>query len=89
METMIVLKPADMQRLEKLITDLQIEVRSLRTGNNERPLTKKEAAKLLGINPGTINERIKKGIIPTRLVHYQGTKPYFFESELVQYIKGN
>lgn len=53
----------------------------------EKPLNKKEAASYLGIGLTALDNRIKRGSIPKKLVHKNGGTPYFFASELNELLK--
>lgn len=66
---------------------MNVLVRELRGYVIEQPLCAKEAAEFLKINRRTLDVWISKGIIPTKCVHYKGSRPYFFPSELRDEIK--
>jgi hypothetical protein len=77
--------------LERLATGLRQQiadgVASLKSHLIERPLTRREAADYLGIGLTALDNRIKRGDIPRKLVHKNGGTPYFFASELEQLLK--
>lgn len=53
----------------------------------EKPLTKKEAAAFLRIDPWTLDRRFKSGKIPLSLRHVVSGSIYFFASELEAFIR--
>ena len=78
----------------QLITDnsdvahlMNVLVREMRSHVVERPLCSKEAAQFLGIGLRTLERWISNGTLPAKIVHYKGSRPYFFPSELVANIK--
>lgn len=77
--------------LDRLMTGLRDEMRTsvmeLKTHMTEETLTRKEAARYLKIGIKALDKRIQSGQIPKRLVHKNGGTPYFFASELEQFLK--
>ena len=83
----------DFQRLQNEVSDCRALLLSLQsrldaqpvtnTPENETPITLKQAADFLGIAPQTVYQQIKK--IPH---NKRFGKLYFFESELLEYLKG-
>lgn len=53
----------------------------------EKPLTKKEAAAFLRINPWTMDRRFKTNKLPASLRHVVDGSIYFFASELQEFLK--
>ena len=74
--------------LEKLI--IKAEEKAYERGQKkpfEKPLTREEAAAFLRIEPATLDRRIKSGVLPATLRHYNGGTIYFFASELENFIR--
>lgn len=87
MEHAVILKPEDFKNLIS-------EVRAMLEGGVkgymvERPMTAKEAAAYLKVTPWTLWDRIRKGVIPSELIHRSAGSVYFLPSELHQYIKNS
>ncbi len=78
-------------QLDRIATGLRQQiadgVASLKSHLVEKPLTRREAAEYLGIKLTALDNRIKRGDIPRKLVHKNGGTPYFFASELEQLLK--
>jgi excisionase family DNA binding protein len=66
---------------------MNLIVKELRGHVVERPMCVKEAAEFLGISQRTMYQWIKDGVIPSKVVHYKGSRPFFFPSELRDEIK--
>jgi hypothetical protein len=66
---------------------MNVLVKELRGHVIERPICVKEAAEFLGVNERTLRRWITSGVISTKCIHYKGTRPYFFPSELRDEIK--
>ena len=88
MQNAVVLSPPDFDRLiSEMKMTFMDELKRAKAEVVERPLTRIEAAQHLSIKPGTLDKRIKTGIIPVQYVHYNGGTPYFFASELNKLLK--
>lgn len=87
-QTLIAITP---EYLDRLATNIRQQVSDgfvmLKSHMIEKPLTKKEAASYLFINPKTLESRIRSGAIPAKMVHRNGGTMYFFPSELEQLLK--
>ena len=85
----IQLLPAD--EIAYMTMQLRQEMRDgfvmLKTHMIEKPLTRKGAAEYLGIGVKALDNRIQRGVIPSRLIHKNGGTPYFFASELAELLK--
>jgi hypothetical protein len=66
---------------------MNVLVKELRGHVIERPICAKEAAEFLNIHITTLSKWISSGVIPKKVVHYKGSRPYFFPSELRDEIK--
>jgi hypothetical protein len=66
---------------------MNVLVKELRGYVVEKPMVVKEAAEFLQVTPKTIHTWIKSGVIPARCIHYKGSRPYFFPTELRDEIK--
>lgn len=62
-------------------------IKELRGHVIERPISVKEAAEFLQISQRTLYTWMKNGTIPAKLIHFKGSRPYFFPSELRDEIK--
>ena len=85
MDQAIIFNPDDFRRF---LTELKEIARTELKGYVvEEPFTAKEAASYLNITEKTLWERIRKGKVPSDLIHRNVGSVYFFASELHQYIK--
>lgn len=84
----IIIEPND---LDRLINSLREEIRlgfeKSRSVNIDPPLSRKQAAKFLGISERTLDKRFKEGYYQSELMHGEGRKKSFFASELENYLK--
>lgn len=81
----ILLTPTDFNRLlseVKTYIDKANESRLV-----EKPLTVKEAASYLNMNVTTFYRKLKRGAIPSTLIHRNEGTVYLLPSELHQFIK--
>jgi hypothetical protein len=62
-------------------------IRTVRDLTIERPVSRKEAAHFLGIEPESLTRQITKGTFPAKYVHKFGGRHYFFLSELSLHLK--
>jgi hypothetical protein len=86
MEHAIVIQPGDMDKFISQIVDRAIEkIVKIKTAEPTR--TKAQAAKYLQISVQTLEKRFRDNELPASLIHRNGGTPYFFESELEQYLK--
>lgn len=53
----------------------------------EKPLTKQEAADYMSISLSSLDERLRNGYLPLSLKHTIHGTPYFFASELENFIR--
>jgi predicted DNA-binding transcriptional regulator AlpA len=87
MKQAVIFNPDDFQQfLSELKAIAKAELRGYVV---EEPMTAKEAASFLNITEKTLWERVRKGKLPTELIHRNVGSVYFFASELHQYIKNN
>ncbi len=86
MENAVVFNPNDLPKFANEVASIVLrEVAKLRS--IEEPLTKAGAAKYLRITVRSLDRRIENHDLPTSLIHRNGGTPYFFASELEQYLK--
>ena len=87
MSTAVILEPGDLDKLIKAITDtVREEISKATKGNPDPPLSRKQAAKFLGINERTLDNKFKSGEFPIKLMHGTGRCKFFFASELHTYL---
>lgn len=87
-QTLIAISP---EYLDRLVLNIRQQVAdgfvSLKSHMVEKPLTRREAADFLKIKLSAFQNRINRGDIPAKLIHKNGGTPYFFASELEQFLK--
>jgi hypothetical protein len=66
---------------------MNVLVKELRGNVIEELVGVKGAAKYLLVTPKTIHVWIRSGVLPKKVVHYKGSRPYFLLSELRDEIK--
>lgn len=79
------------QDLEQLKADfrqiVREEISKIKLNSPDPPISRKEAAKYLGIDVSTMHKKFKTGELPTSLIHRVGGRRVFFKSQLEAYIK--
>lgn len=88
MSTAFILEPKDFDRLViELKETIREEIAKLRKDNPDPPMSRKQAAKYLGMNDSTLHRKFKSGEYPAKLMHRSGKRVHFFRSELEAFIK--
>jgi hypothetical protein len=80
------------ERLEA-IEKRQVEILNMLSGKStpkpEKSISHKQAAAFLNIHRNTLTQRIKEGVYPLSIVHINGSKREYYESELSALLNKN
>lgn len=71
--------------IEKVVEKVVEEVNKLKAV--EKPRTREEMAAYMNISPTTFDRRIKTGVLPQYLRHFNGGTLYYFASEFEAFLK--
>jgi hypothetical protein len=66
---------------------MNVILKEIRGHVTEKPICVKEAAEFLSVDQRTLRRWIASGVISAKCIHYKGSRPYFFKSELRDEIK--
>lgn len=80
-------EPNEYENIMKALTYLTEVVEKKHALSPDRVMSRKEAAKFLGISTDTLRRKIKSGEYPSKIMHGKGRSKRFFASELEALIK--
>lgn len=84
----VVLDPSDLDTIiKKMVEEFRAEVAKIKAANIEKPMTREQAAKFFSCSVDALDKKFRNNKLPAKFRHYNGGTPYFFASELENFLK--